>query len=176
MAAPAGAHERWTSFDEFVEARSAALWRQAWLLTGDRQLAEDLVQESLARSWSRFERLNQPGHSFEAYVRRVMHNQVTSWWRRGRWREQPSEELDTMSADPQSSHDLARALAMLSPRQRSVVVLRFYEDLSEQQTANALGISTGAVKQHAHRGLAALRSSPLLLDDPTTHSDGGDRA
>lgn len=155
----------WSGFDEFVDARATALWRAAWLLTGDRQLAEDLVQEALSRCYRRFDELNRPGHSFEAYVRTAMHHQATSWWRRGRWRERPSVEVDSSSDDRTSSHDLARALASLSPKQRSVLALRYYDDLTEAQTAEILGISTGAVKQHAHRALAALRTSPLL--DPT---------
>lgn len=173
----------WTSFDEFVRTRGAALWRSAWLLTGDRQRAEDLVQEALTRCWPHFDRLNTGHDSFEAYVRTAIHRQHLAWWRRGGWREltrDASGTPDTARPDQGQDADLGRALADLSRRQRSVLVLRYFDDLTEAQTAQVLGITVGAVKQHAHRGLAALRGSPHLGDDlrsvvphPRT-SPGGD--
>lgn len=113
-----------------------ALWRTAWLLTGERQKAEDLVQEALTRCWSRFARLNSGGSSFEAYVRTTMVNTHRGWWRRGSWREitTPDEGHSARSVNQPSGHDiadLARALAELPTRQREVLVLRYFDDLTK---------------------------------------------
>ncbi len=162
--------DTWASFDAYVTARGPALWRTAWLLTGSRHRAEDLVQEALAKCWSRFDRLNRAGHSFEAYVRTTLLHTQLSWWRRGSWRETPYDELPETPTGSNHSHhefgrhDLVRALLALPDRQRAVIVLRYVDDLTEEQTADALGISRGAVKQHAHRAIAALRRSPFLED------------
>ncbi len=149
---------------EFVLARQDALLRTAWLLTGDWQQAEDLLQTSLARVWPRWERLERDGQP-EAYLRRTMVNLYASWWRR-KWRgEQPTEVLPDRPAgdDPYGDVDLRDALARLLPalprRQRAVLVLRYYEDLSEEQTAEALGCSVGTVKSQASRALARLRAT-----------------
>jgi RNA polymerase sigma-70 factor (sigma-E family) len=160
-------------FTMYVAARGRALWRAAWLLTGDAALAEDLVQTSLTKAWPHYDRVSTSG-SFEAYVRRAM---VTTYlsWRGRRWHgEVPSDLPDRPStaSDPgasvDDSLDLARALSTLTPRQRVVVVLRYFEDLTEPQTAAALGCSVGSVKTHHHRAIAALRGSGLLsLHEPT---------
>lgn len=157
------------SFDDFVATRSTRLLRTAYLLTHDRALAEDLVQTSLAKAWFAWARIEgQP----DAYVRRVMVNTYSSWWRR-RWNgEEATAELpergvgsghrpaDDVGVDDRT--DLWRALARLPRRQRAVVVLRFYEDLSEAETAEVMQCSVGTVKSQASRALAKLRIDPTL--------------
>lgn len=156
---PAGAD----GFASFVAARGDALWRAAWLLTTDHQLAEDLVQTALAKSWRAWPKVGPEG--FEAYVRRTMFTTYVSWWRR-KWRgERPTDVLPERPAaapDADVRNDLVSALAQLPRGQRAVVVLRYFEDLTEQQTADALGISTGTVKSQCSRALRSLRSSPYL--------------
>ena len=151
-------------FAEFVGARGPALWRAAWLLTGDRALAEDLLQTALTKSWPHFARVHRDG-SFEAYVRRTLFTTYAGW-RGRRWHgEVPTAELpDAGAQDSLPDPDLVEALGTLSPRQRAVLVLRYFEDLTEAETAALLGISTGSVKTHHSRALSALRSSPLLAD------------
>lgn len=160
------------TFDAFVIHRSRALWRAAWLLTGDEHKAEDLLQTALLKVWRRWPTITRQG-GVESYARRVLVTTYTDWWRR-RWNaEVPAADLpDTaasMDADRDLRHDLLRALATLSRGQRAVVVLRFFEDLSEADTASALGCSVGTVKSQQSRALTALRNSPIL--SPT----GGDR-
>lgn len=154
-------------FDEFVAVRGDALWRTAWLLTGDVQRAEDLVQTALAKCWPAFERVSTNG-SFEAYVRRVLFTTYVAWWRR-RWnKETPTETLPESTAgaaEPGLGPDVARALALLPRGQRAVVVLRYVEDLTERQTAELLGISVGTVKSQTARALATLRTSSLLIEE-----------
>ncbi len=156
-------------FSEFVAARGDALWRSAWLLTGEHQLAEDLVQTALAKSWRRWPQIGADG--FEAYVRRVMYTTYVSWWRR-KWRgERPTARLPETGVtgpDTDARRDLVAALATLPRGQRAVVVLRYFEDLSVQQTADALGISEGTVKSQAARALTTLRSSPRLMREEQT--------
>jgi RNA polymerase sigma-70 factor (sigma-E family) len=157
------------SFDDFVATRSTRLLRTAYLLTHDRALAEDLVQTSLAKAWFSWGRIE--GRP-EAYVRRIMVNTYSSWWRR-RWNgEEATADLpergagqgfrpgEDVSVDDRT--DLWRALARLPRRQRAVVVLRFYEDLSEAETAEIMQCSMGTVKSQASRALARLRVDPTL--------------
>jgi RNA polymerase sigma-70 factor (sigma-E family) len=156
------------TFEEFVAARGRDLWRTAWLLTGDAHKAEDLVQTSLMKCWSRWERIARDG-SVEAYVRRTMINTYTDWWRRKWNAERPTEvlpDLGAAAADPGIRQDTLAALAALPRGQRAVLVLRFYEDLTEAQTAETLGISVGTVKSQTSRALSALRSSPMLQEQP----------
>jgi RNA polymerase sigma-70 factor (sigma-E family) len=154
-------------FDAFVLARGGALWRSAWLLTGDRHLAEDLVQTALARSWPKWRGIDDEGR-FEAYVRRTLFTTYVAWWRR-KWNgERPTErppERPAPGIDPDLGRDLMSALAGLPRMQRAVVVCRWFEDLSEADTAARLGISVGTVKSHGSRALAALRSSPHLKEE-----------
>ena len=170
----AGADDDADGFGEFVAARVDALWRSAWLLTGDHQLAEDLVQTALAKSWRAWSRVGPDG--FEAYVRRVLFTTYVSWWRR-KWRgERPTADLpetSTPTVDTDARNDLVAALATLPRGQKAVVVLRYFEDLTEQQTADLLGISTGTVKSQCSRALTSLRSSPHLQREDGT--DGGQR-
>ena len=156
-------------FREFVRERSPALSRHAYLLTGDHQLAEDLLQSALAstyRHW-RAVRENNP----DGYVRRAMYHQHISWWRRRRVPEQlTAAPSPAAQADPAEATvlrlTLGQALAQLSPRQRAVILLRFYEDLTESQAADVLGCRIGTVKRHGHDALRRLREiAPDLLAD-----------
>ncbi|GAB2553647.1 SigE family RNA polymerase sigma factor [Kribbella endophytica] len=169
------------SFDAFVLARSGRLLRTAYLLTQDHALAEDLLQTALAKVWFAWSRIE--GGDPEPYVRKVLVNTYSTWWRR-RWNgEQPTDELPE-SAGPEGvgtaeRTDLWRALQQLPRRQRAVVVLRYYEDLSEAETARLLGCSVGTVKSQASKAFAKLRLDPNLVDPPehsagpvTTHQAG----
>ena len=153
-------------FDSFVRARSRPLLQAAWLLTGDWQLAEDLLQTSLVKVYLSWGRIRRDGNA-EAYARRVL---VTTYvtGRRRRWRgELPTATLPDHAAprDEYAGADLrdavVAALHRLPRRQRAVVVLRYYCDLPEREVAEALGCSEGTVKSQAAKGLAALRSSGL---------------
>jgi RNA polymerase sigma-70 factor (sigma-E family) len=156
-------------FDEFVATRSGALLRTAYLLTGEHALAEDLVQTALAKSWFAWGRIDGPP---EPYVRRVLVTTYSTWWRRKWTGERPAGELPEVPVPAGTAVEdrdaLWRALAALPRRQRAVVVLRYYEDLSEADTAAALGISKGTVKSQAARALAALRR-----DGDLTRTIGG---
>jgi RNA polymerase sigma-70 factor (sigma-E family) len=154
-------------FREYVAAKSPSLTRAAWLLTGNEAAAEDLVQTALVRMWSRWSRLEQDGN-VDAYVRRVLVTTYVNGWRR-RWRgEIPTEVLPDGpdAADVHAATDLRlavrRALAELPPRQRAVVVLRYFQDLTEAQAAHALGCSVGTVKSQTAKALARLRKHPWL--------------
>ncbi|MEU4551083.1 SigE family RNA polymerase sigma factor [Micromonospora violae] len=148
-------------FREFVAARSAALLRTAYLLTGDWATAEDLLQTALTKTYLAWKRLGGI-EAVEPYARRVMVNTSTSWWRR-RWHgERPTEVLPERAGvdeiEQQLDRDLLwRHLRELPNRQRAVLVLRYYEDMSEAQTAAMLDISLGTVKSQTSRALATLR-------------------
>lgn len=148
-------------FRDFVSARSAALLRTAYLLAGDWATAEDLLQTALTKTYLAWKRLGQI-EAVEPYARRVLVNTATSWWRR-RWHgERPTEFLPERAApdrlDEQLDRDvLWRHVKALPARQRAVLVLRFYEDMSEAQTAALLNISAGTVKSQTSRALATLR-------------------
>ena len=152
-------------FAEFVATRGQALQRTAFLLTGDWALAEDLLQTALARALPRWSRIVRDDP--EAYVRRVLVNTWSSWWRR-RWRgELPTETLpDAVAHDPYADADrrsaVRTALTKLPRKQRAVVVLRFHEDLTEAQVAALLGISVGTVKSQTAKALAKLRADDAL--------------
>ena len=153
------------AFRGFVVARQHALLRTAFLLTGDQGLAEDLVQTALEKTLRRWSGVGEPA-SLEAYVRRVMYREQVSHWRRRRLAEVPSAELPEWRRDALQGGDavedhlvLQRALMQIGRRQRTVLVLRYFEDLSEQQVADVLGLSLGTVKSQAHRGLARLREA-----------------
>jgi RNA polymerase sigma-70 factor (sigma-E family) len=153
-------------FAEFVAARSDALLRSAWLLTGDGGRAEDLLQTVLADVWRRWATITAAGHP-EAYVRRALFTTYVSWWRR-RWRsEVPGRPPDKsargdLAAESADRDAVRRALARLSRQQRAVVVLRYVEDLSIQRTAEVLGCSHNTVKVQASRALRILRTDPHL--------------
>lgn len=149
------------AFREFVVARSRHLLRSAYLMTGDLGEAEDAVQEALSRlylAWHRVE--HQP--AVDSYARRILLREVLSRRRRRRvsqvltWNV-PDRPSPDGTADVVIRDEVHRALLRLPARQRAVLVLRFYDDLSEQRTAEVLGISAGSVKQHTARGMARLR-------------------
>ena len=151
------------AFDALVNLRSPALLRTAYLLCGDRHLAQDLVQSSLSRAYTRWGRLRTVDAG-ETYVRKVMVTQAASSRRRKWHGEVPTDELPDSA---QSGDDLdlkatlQQALAALPAPQRAVLVLRFYADLSEAQTAELLNTSLGTVKSRTSRALAALRAAGL---------------
>ncbi|GAA1759104.1 SigE family RNA polymerase sigma factor [Nocardioides hankookensis] len=154
-------------FRRWAEERQLALLRTAVLLTGDRQRAEDLVQEALTQVALRWRRL--ADEHPDAYARQVIVRRNISWWRKHR-REVVADVPDLgastgaeASADRRMLLDLA--LDRLSPRQRATVVLRYYDDLSERETADVLGVSVGTVKSQTHVALRRLReASPELAD------------
>ena len=163
--------QRRTDFEEFVAARSTALWRSAYLLTGDAHKAEDLLQTALVKAWRRWDSISRR-EAQESYVRAAIATTYTDWWRR-RWNgEVPTEDLPDPAvpgggeaAGVDVRRDVLAALARLPRGQRAVVVLRYFDDLTEQQTAAALGVSVGTVKSQTSRALAALRSSPLFATE-----------
>ncbi|HML51592.1 MAG TPA: SigE family RNA polymerase sigma factor [Propionicimonas sp.] len=146
-------------FAEFVAASSTSLGRTAYLLTGDRELASDLVQEALVRTYVAWRRVRR-GEAL-AYARRTLVNLNIDRWRRRP--AVPVEWVDGVSGDGQAVVDdrdeIVRALATLPALQRRVVVLRYLDDLSEAACAEHLGITIGAVKSACSRGLAALREN-----------------
>lgn len=156
------------AFASFVAARSAALLRTAWLLTGSEASAQDLVQTALMKTWSRWSQvLSQQAP--EAYVRRVMVSTFLSWRRRRWWFERPSDATvlpELAGPDQTASVELRMvlqaALRSLSRGQRAVLVLRYFEDLSEAQTASLLGCSLGTVKSQTARAMTRLRTDARL--------------
>ena len=159
-------------FRTYVTGRSPALLRTAYVLTGSRTDAEDLLQTVLAKTYLAWDRIRER-EAVDAYVRRAMVNTQTSWWRRRRVDEyataHPPEHPGRDESTDLELHDaLWTALAALPKRQRAVVVLRYYEDLSEAETARVLGVSVGTVKSTTSRALAKLRDTTGLRDDPRT--------
>jgi RNA polymerase sigma-70 factor (sigma-E family) len=145
------------AFDEFVHARLPKLLRFGHALTGDPHSGADLVQDALERAmlaWSRIDAKDDP----EGYVRRIMVNRNVSIWRRYR-KERLTDELPERVSAPGDEHDegLWEAIKQLPVKQRAVIVLRYYEDLSEVQIAATMGCSTGTVKSQASRAMAKLR-------------------
>ena len=156
-------------FSEFVRAASPALLHTAWLLTGDLHRAEDLVQTAFARTYVAWSRVRRDDAT--KYARRVLINAQNDWWRRRPWRERPVQTVPDRptDADPVARSDardaLVRALAELTSRERTVVVLRYYADLEQVEVGDLLGISTGTVKSTASRALAKLRVSAEFATD-----------
>jgi RNA polymerase sigma-70 factor (sigma-E family) len=147
---------------EFIASRSAALLRSAYLLVGDRTAAEDLLQTSLVKTYLAWQRLRDRG-ALEAYVRRTMVTTAASWWRGRRLREfltdGPPDRAADDAIDPRLERDaMWRHLQGLPVMQRAVLVLRYYEGLSEAEIAQTLGLSRGTVKSHASRALSTLRA------------------
>ncbi|MBA2774568.1 MAG: SigE family RNA polymerase sigma factor [Nocardioidaceae bacterium] len=158
------AHRDTAAFAEFAAARSGALFRAAYLMVGDHALAEDLLQEALTKTYVAWPRLHDINNA-EAYTRKAITTTAISWWRRKSWHnEKPRGDV------PERGHaghgdDIAerdrmwRELQNLAPRQRAAIVLRYYEDLTEAQTAAALGCSVGTVKSQVFDGLKKLRQA-----------------
>jgi RNA polymerase sigma-70 factor (sigma-E family) len=155
-------------FRAYVEARSPALLRTAYLLTGVRGDAEDLLQTALAKTYLSWDRIRER-QAVDAYVRRVLTTTAISWWRRRRVGEVSVAAVPEgpVDADPTRDADLHdalwRALGELPRRARAMVVLRYYEDLTEAEVAEALGVSTGTVKSAVSRALARLRVDAVAL-------------
>jgi RNA polymerase sigma-70 factor (sigma-E family) len=154
-------------FRDFVMARSPALVRSAWLLTGSEANAQDLVQTALAKTWTRWGRITRQDAP-EAYVRRVMLS-IYLTWRRRRWRGEVAagwlpDQADThdVFAEADVRRSVSEALHSLPRRQRAVVVLRFFDDLTEPQAAAVLGCSVGTVKSQTAKALAKLRECDPL--------------
>ena len=156
-------------YAHFVRTRSHALLRSAYLLTGDQHLAEDLVQEALARTHRAWSRLDRTEHA-EAYARKVMYHAQVSIWRRPKVAEVLPADFEPDRNHGADDHAesaverlvLRRALLTLSAKQRAVVVLRFFEDHTEAEAAQLLGVSVSTVKTQTGRALDRLRS---LLPD-----------
>ncbi|WP_316528483.1 SigE family RNA polymerase sigma factor [Kitasatospora brasiliensis] len=159
---------READFEAFAATRWRRLVRTAYLLTGDHHEAEDVVQATFAkvfRNWSRISRLDEP----DAYVHRALVNNNLSRHRRRRVRQllvpvlpDRAHGADGGQREVEERSALLQALAELPQRQRAVVVLRYWEDMSERQVADVLGCSPGNVKSQASRGLAKLRGHPAL--------------
>jgi RNA polymerase sigma-70 factor (sigma-E family) len=164
------------AFDEYVRARGPRLVRTAYLFTGDRHVAEDVVQNALASmivSWRRLRDVS----NLDAYVYRSVVN-AGRRWRRRRWTGEipfevlPEEEAEDAPARFEGRTDMIAALRGLPPRQRAVLVLRYYADLSEAETAEILGCSVGTVKSQSSRGLATLRATLSAQPDSRRAASG----
>ncbi|MFC3492449.1 SigE family RNA polymerase sigma factor [Glycomyces rhizosphaerae] len=150
-------------FREYVAARSAALHRAAYLLTGNWATAEDLVQTTLTKTYLAWSRIRTTD-SVDAYARRILYNTNASWWRKRSNREKPTEVFEDKADHSRdfTEHSAVRDamwrhIAVLPKRQRAVLVLRYYENRTDQQIADILGISVGTVKSQASRALAGMR-------------------
>ncbi|KQZ76181.1 SigE family RNA polymerase sigma factor [Nocardioides sp. Root151] len=150
-------------FTEWMTARQGVLFRTAFLVAGDKQTAEDLVQTAAAKLYLVWDRVHARGN-VDAYMRRIIINENNSLWRRP-WkkREHVTEELPESGyvdqvGDPVEAAGLWSAVQQLPARQRAVIVLRYYEDLSEAEIAETLEISPGTVKSQASRAMATLRT------------------
>ncbi len=161
-----------SEFEAFVRSSSAALHRSAYLLTGDKHLAEDLVQSALARTHRSWSRLEDPANA-EAYTRRVMYHLQVSWWRRNRVPESITEDAPEPrpTGGPGEATGLTNrmtihgALQKLSPKQRQVLIYRYFEDRTEVETAQLLGIAVGTVKSQTAKALGKLREiAPELAE------------
>lgn len=156
-------------FREFVGTRGRALLRSAYLLTGNLADAEDLVQSALAKTYQAWERI-EDRKALDGYVRRAIVNTHISWWRRRRLDEYPTDDIpDQPAADTSGNselHDtLQRAIDKLPQRMRAAVVLRYFEDMSEAEVADILGVSQGTVKSTVSRAVAKLRTDVDLLSE-----------
>jgi RNA polymerase sigma-70 factor (sigma-E family) len=148
-------------FREYVSARSRSLLRTAYLLTGNIADAEDLVQSALAKTYLAWGRIEDRG-ALDGYVRRAMVNTQISWWRRRRVEEYPTDDIPDQAVADHAGHSdlqdtLRRAIDRLPQRMRAAVVLRYYEDMTEAEVADALGVSLGTVKSTISRAVSKLR-------------------
>ena len=151
-----------TAFAEFAAARSGALHRAAYLMVGDEPLAQDLVQEALTRTYVAWPRLRDIGNA-EAYARKAITTTAISWFRRKSWNSERVVDAVPERGHPPADDAVAQrawlwqALLDLPARQRAAIVLRYYEDLTEAQTAEAMGCAVGTVKSQVSAGLRKLR-------------------
>ncbi len=169
-------HDVDEEFARYVRARQHRLLRAAYLVCGDAHLAEDLLQGALTKLASRWDKIRHENP--DAYVRRILYRDAVSSWRKTRRESLSSVPLIEVPVPDRTSQtgqrvDLERALAELTPKQRAVVVLRFFEDRSEVEAAEALGVSVGTVKSQTHAALAKLRT---LLPDFAPHLSGKDQS
>jgi RNA polymerase sigma-70 factor (sigma-E family) len=161
------------AFAEFVAARSGALHRAAYLMVGDVGLAQDLVQEALTKTYVAWPRLRDPANA-EAYTRKAITTTAITWFRKKSWYGERPTAVMPEGANAGHSDDVAvrtslmHALGQLPPRQRAAIVLRYYEDLTEAQTAAAMDCAVGTVKSQVAAGLAKLRA---LLGDAVDLED-----
>ncbi len=161
-------------FAAYMSARQPSLLRTAYLLTGDQHTAEDLVQTALAKLYLAWDRVQDRG-MIDSYVRRILVNENNSLWRRAWKKREVSTDTLPDHQGVSDRHDDGQSAALwefvqtLPRKQRAVVVLRYYEDLSEAEVAEILGISVGTVKSQSSRALAGLRArvhtQPLLTRD-----------
>lgn len=172
------------AFEDYVRTRQEALLRSARRLVPDPVDAQDLLQTALVRTYGRWDGIADKSLA-DAYLRRVMINTRTEWWRARKLEEVPTEQLPDASVEDGSEQRADRALLMdilslLAPKQRSVVVLRHWEQMSTEETAAALGMSAGTVKSTLHRALARLRqeleSRELHSREAVAREMGGHRA
>lgn len=163
-----------SAFAEFVAARSQALFCTAYVIAGDHHLAQDLLQEALVKTYVAWPRLRDPRKA-EAYVRRTIVTTAISWRRRRSFHERPVDRVpDTRNPDETerlATHDvLWQNVCSLPPRQRVALVLRYYEDLTEAETAELMDCSVGTVKSQVSVALTKLRGrvgidSPMLFPE-----------
>ena len=149
------------AYSALVSTRSGSLFRTAYLMVGDHQLAQDLLQESLVKTYVAWPRLRDVTKA-EAYARRTIVTTAISWRRRRSFHERPVEVLPEVGVADRTDELAVRdalwiQLHRLPPRQRAAIVLRYYLDLTEAQTAGAMGCSIGAVKSQTSAGLGRLR-------------------
>ena len=149
------------AFADFAAARSGALHRAAYLMVGDAQLAQDLVQEALTKTYVAWPRLRDPGRA-EAYTRKAITTTAIGWYRKKSWGERVVVAVPEGAQAGHEEHSdqrawLWQALQDLPVRQRAAIVLRYYEDLTEPQTAEAMGCAVGTVKSQVSAGLKKLR-------------------
>jgi len=157
------------AFGEYVRSRSHTLLRAAQAMTGNRADAEDLLQATLVKAYQSWDRIDDPA-ALDNYVRRVMVNTHISGWRRRRVDEYPTDEIpDSVAEDSTGDTDLRdvmqRAIDRLPRQMRAAVVLRFYDDMTEPEVAEALGVSVGTVKSTVARAVAKLRNDAELGAD-----------
>ncbi|MFG2041270.1 SigE family RNA polymerase sigma factor [Dactylosporangium sp. NPDC048998] len=159
--------ERDAQFAAFMTGGVRRLYRVAYLLSGDAGEAEELTQHALVRTYTAWSRLD--GGDAYAYARRILVNLHSDWWRRRRRRERPVPQVpERIAAGPDPADaavartSVARALRQLTRRERAVIVCRYYLDLTEQQTADELGVALGTVKSASARALRKLRVDPEL--------------
>jgi len=169
MTTPVCTSANTTQFTAYVRTKGPTLLRTARALTPNPADAEDLLQTALTKTYLAWDRIDDH-RAVDGYVRRTLVNTRTSQWRKRKVDEFSTDELPEPQVagqpDPveqQAQRDaLLRAIARLPPRQRAMVVLRYYEDMSEVQTAEALGVSVGTVKSAVSRALGKLRDDPEL--------------
>lgn len=164
------------AFSEFARSVWPQLYRTAVMIVGDRQLAEDLVQSALVKTYLAWPRLRETDKA-HAYTRKVMVNVARDWFRKHAWTHENTTDLAADDRAPSDDHSaalvervaLAELLHSLPLGQRSVVALRFLDDLSVQETADLLNVTTGTVKSQTSAALAALRSHAHLIPEGNHH-------